>query len=175
MIQAAKNEKPYLNPYLGGIGIGVILFSGFFLAGKGLGASGALTRLMTFAMGTVAPEYTSGIDYLSKYLNSPNGPLYNWLFFMFIGIMLGGLFAGFRGNRMSLKMYKGPNTTIQRRVVTAFIGGVLVAIGARLAGGCTSGLALTGASILGVSGWVFFLSVFAAGLATAFVVRKEWL
>jgi hypothetical protein len=72
-------------------------------------------------------------------------------------------------------LYKGPNTTTGRRIVTALVGGVLVALGARLAGGCTSGLALTGASILGVAGWVFFLSVFAAGLVTAFIIRKEWL
>lgn len=175
MIQAEKNESPYLNPYLGGIGIGVILFSVFFLAGKGLGASGALTRLFTFTMNKIAPSYVGGIDYLNKYLVSESGPLYHWLFFMFIGILIGGLFAGIRGNRMKTEMFKGPNTSNRRRVVTAFTGGILVALGARLAGGCTSGLALTGASILGVSGWVFFLSVFAAGLATAFVVRKEWL
>ena len=73
-----------MNPYLGGIGIGVILFSIFFLAGKGLGASGALTRLLAFGMDKVAPGYTSGVGYLAKYVNSTSGPLYNWLFFMFI-------------------------------------------------------------------------------------------
>jgi uncharacterized membrane protein YedE/YeeE len=175
MIQAAKNESPYMNPYLGGIGIGVILFSIFFIAGKGLGASGALTRLFTFTLDSIAPTYVSGINYLNKYATSESGPLYHWLFFMFIGILIGGLFAGIRGNRLTSELFKGPNTTNRRRIITAFAGGVLTALGARLAGGCTSGLALTGASILGVSGWVFFLSVFAAGLATAFVVRKEWL
>jgi hypothetical protein len=175
MIQAAKHEKPYLNPYLGGIGIGFILFAVFFLAGKGLGASGALTRIFTFTLDKIAPSYTSGIGYFQKYLASDSGPLYHWLLFIFIGTLIGGFIAGIRGNRMKLEMYKGPNTTTKRRIVTAFSGGILVAIGARLAGGCTSGLALTGASILGVAGWVFFLSVFAAGLATAFIVRKEWL
>jgi uncharacterized membrane protein YedE/YeeE len=55
------------------------------------------------------------------------------------------------------------------------VGGVLAAIGARLAGGCTSGLALTGASMLGLAAWVFFISVFAAGLIVAFFMRREWL
>jgi hypothetical protein len=175
MIQAAKNERPYMNPYLGGIGIGVILFSVFFIAGKGLGASGALTRLLTFTLDKISPTYVNGIEYFNKYAASERGPLYHWLFFMFIGILIGGLLAGIKGNRMKQEMYKGPNTTKQRRIITAFLGGILVALGARLAGGCTSGLALTGASMLGVSGWVFFLSVFAAGLTTAFFVRKEWL
>ena len=175
MIHAGKNEKPYLNPYLGGIGIGVILFSVFFLAGKGLGASGALTRLMTFSLDAVAPGSLNGVDYLTNYLASPNGPLYHWLFFMFIGVVIGALIAGIKGNRMKPELFRGPNTTKQRRIITAFVGGILVAFGARLAGGCTSGLALTGASVLGVAGWVFFLSVFAAGLTTAFIIRKEWL
>lgn len=175
MIQAAKHEKPYLNPYIGGVGIGVILFSVFFLAGKGLGASGALTRLLAFSMDKVAPAYTGSIEYFNRYLSSESGPLYHWLVFMFIGMLAGGLIAGIQGRRMKMELYKGPNTTKTRRIFTAFIGGILVAYGARLAGGCTSGLALTGASVLGVSGWVFFLSVFAAGLVTAFIVRKEWL
>lgn len=175
MIQAGKNEAKYMNPYMGGIGIGVILFSVFFLAGKGLGASGALTRLMTWTMDKVAPTYVSSVEYLNKYAASESGPLYHWLFFMFIGILIGSLLAGVRGNRMSAGMFMGPNTSKKRRIVTAFAGGILVALGARLAGGCTSGLALTGASILGVAGWVFFLSVFAAGLTTAFIIRKEWL
>ncbi|MCP4756826.1 MAG: hypothetical protein GY866_38680, partial [Proteobacteria bacterium] len=55
MINAPENEKPYLNPYIGGIGIGTILFLSFFLVGKGLGASGALTRLLAFGMDKIAP------------------------------------------------------------------------------------------------------------------------
>jgi hypothetical protein len=140
-----------------------------------LGASGALTRLFAFGINKIAPGYTSGIDYFSDYFTGQGSPLYHWLFFMFIGILIGGLIAGIRGNRMDLEMYHGPNTTKQHRIVTAFTGGILVALGARLAGGCTSGLALTGASVLGVAGWIFFLSVFATGLTTAFVIRKEWL
>ena len=90
MIQAVKHERPYLNPYVGGIGIGFILFSVFFLTGKGLGASGALTRLLTFSMDKIAPTYTSGIEYFQKYLTSESGPLYHWLVFMFVGIIMGG-------------------------------------------------------------------------------------
>jgi uncharacterized membrane protein YedE/YeeE len=74
-----------------------------------------------------------------------------------------------------MEIYKGPNTTNKRRIVAAMVGGILAAIGARLAGGCTSGLALTGAPMLGLAAWVFFISVFAAGLIVAFFMRKEWL
>jgi uncharacterized protein len=175
MIEAQKHEKPYINPYLGGVGLGCVLFFTFFLAGKGLGASGALTRLFTFALDTVAHSYVSGQEYLGQYVNGSSHVLYNWLIFLFIGVVIGSLIAGIRQKRMKVEMLKGPGTTNKRRIVTALVGGILVALGARLAGGCTSGLALTGAATLGAAGWVFFLSVFAAGLPVAFIIRREWL
>ncbi len=175
MIEAPENEKPYINPYLGGIGIGTILFLSFFLVGKGLGASGSMTRLLAFGLDKIAPVHTSGISYFDRYLSSSTHPLDNWLVYMMIGVIAGGWIAARLGRRTKAIMLKGENTTNKRRVITAFAGGILVALGARLAGGCTSGLALTGASVLAVAGWVFFLSVFAAGLVVAFFVRKEWL
>lgn len=175
MINAPEGEKPYLNPYIGGIGIGTILFLSFFLIGKGLGGSGALTRLLAFGLDSVAPEYAGTVDYFGGYLTGSLHPLDNWLVYMLIGIFAGGLIAGIQGKRIKTIMLKGENTTNRRRVLTAFFGGILVAFGARLAGGCTSGLALTGASVLAVAGWVFFLSVFASGLAVAFLIRREWL
>ncbi|MBU2509718.1 YeeE/YedE family protein [bacterium] len=175
MINAPENEKPYINPYIGGIGIGTVLFLSFLLVGRGLGASGSLTRFLAYGMDKIVPEHTSGITYFDQYLSSSVHPLDNWLVYMMIGIFAGGLIAAIRGKRTKTMMLKGDHTTNKRRVVTAFVGGILVALGARLAGGCTSGLALTGASVLAVSGWVFFLSVFAAGLIVAFFVRREWL
>ncbi|MBU3916810.1 YeeE/YedE family protein [bacterium] len=175
MINPPENEKPYMNPYFGGIAIGTILFLSFFLVGKGLGASGALTRFLAFGMDKIMPEHTAGIAYFKDYLNSATHPLDNWLVYMMIGIFAGGLIAGIRGKRIKTEMLKGPNTTNKRRVITSLAGGILVALGARLAGGCTSGLALTGASIGAVAGWVFFLAVFTAGLIVAFFIRKEWL
>ncbi|MBT4287140.1 MAG: YeeE/YedE family protein [Deltaproteobacteria bacterium] len=175
MINAQKHEKAYINPYLGGIGLGMVLFFTFFVAGKGLGASGALTRMFTFTLNLMSPTYVAGHDYLYKYVSSSNHVLYHWLTFMLVGVVIGSLVAGFRQKRMKVEMLKGPGTTKNRRIMTAFAGGILVAFGARLAGGCTSGLALTGAATLGAAGWVFFLSVFTAGLAVAYIIRREWL
>lgn len=175
MIDPPKGEKPYLNPYIGGIGIGIILFFSFLLVGKGLGGSGSLTRLLAFGLDSAIPAYTATLGYFDRYLTGSLHPLDNWLIYMLIGVFAGGLIAAIRGRRFKTVLLKGDNTTNGRRIVTAFAGGILVALGARLAGGCTSGLALTGASVMAVAGWVFFLSVFAAGLAVAFLIRREWL
>ena len=59
--------------------------------------------------------------------------------------------------------------------VVNIIGGILIGFAARLARGCTSGLALVGGAELAVGSWTFMLCVFAGGYAAAYFVRKQWL
>ena len=56
----------------------------------------------------------------------------------------------------------------------AFAGGVLMAFGAALARGCTSGQALTGGALLNVGSWAFMMMVFAGAYAVAYFVRWQW-
>ena len=62
----------------------------------------------------------------------------------------------------------GPSAT--KRFLAAFVGGVLVMFGARLAGGCTSGHGISGSLQLALSSWTFFLVMFASGLVTAWLM-----
>jgi uncharacterized membrane protein YedE/YeeE len=55
----------------------------------------------------------------------------------------------------------------QKRYLVAFLGGVILMFGARLAGGCTSVHGISGSLQLALSGWVFFASVFVSGILTA--------
>jgi len=90
-------------------------------------------------------------------------------------MVLGGLFSGWRNRRLSLEIIKGPGTTGKRRVVTAFMGGIIVAIGAKLAGGCLTKLTITNTAMLGAAGWLFFVPVLVVGVISAYFFRKEWL
>ena len=49
----------------------------------------------------------------------------------------------------------------------AFIGGTVMAFGARLAGGCTSGHGISGALQLSVGSWIALMCFFAGGVVTA--------
>jgi uncharacterized protein len=62
----------------------------------------------------------------------------------------------------------GPST--RKRYAAAFFGGAVLMIGARTAGGCTSGHGISGSLQLAVSGWLFFASIFASGLLTAWLL-----
>ena len=57
----------------------------------------------------------------------------------------------------------------------AFAGGALMGYGARMARGCTSGLALSGGAVLSTGAWAFMFSVFAGAYILAYFVRKLWL
>jgi uncharacterized membrane protein YedE/YeeE len=70
---------------------------------------------------------------------------------------------------------KGPRISPRTRYLLALAGGILTGIGARLARGCTSGLALSGGAVLSVGAFIFMLSVFAAGFGGAYFLRKCWL
>ena len=52
----------------------------------------------------------------------------------------------------------------------AFGGGAVMLFGARMAGGCTSGHGISGSLQLALSSWVFFFSMFASGVLTAFAI-----
>lgn len=56
------------------------------------------------------------------------------------------------------------------RLAIAFVGGAIMAFGARLAGGCTSGHGISGTLQLSVSSWIALACFFVGGALTAQVM-----
>jgi uncharacterized membrane protein YedE/YeeE len=102
-------------------------------------------------------------------------PLDDWILPMIAGALLGGFFSGWRNGRLKVETNKGPHITVRTRWLMAFVGGAIMGYGARMARGCTSGLALSGGAVLSLGAWVFMFSVFAGAYALAYFVRKLWL
>ena len=165
-------EQKYWSPYVSGVGLGITLLLAFVLVGRGLGASGALMRLDVWFLNLIAPAHSAANQYFAKYAQNP---LNNWLVYEIIGIMIGGFLSGALAGRLKLSIGKGPNISNKGRLLMAFGGGAIMGFGARLARGCTSGLALTGGATLSVGGWVFIFAVFGGAYATAWFVRKQWI
>jgi uncharacterized protein len=166
--------KPYVNPYLGGAILGVVLFLAFFLTGNGLGSSGATTRIDAAIVDAVAPQHVDQTPYLLKMAGGDRNPWDDWIIPVFFGALLGGFSSGFFGGRLKFETRKGPQISNRTRWLMAFLGGVIFLYGARMARGCTSGQALSGGATLAAGSWLIMFSIFASAYALAYFVRRLW-
>ncbi len=170
----ARKEKDYINPYLGGILLGIVLFFAFFLTGNGLGASGGINRIIVYFEDLVFPEHIDRTSYLITMAGGDLNALDNWIVVLTVAVVLGGFVAGFVNGRLKIETNRGPQVSKKNRWFYAFVGGGLMGYGARMARGCTSGQALSGGAVLSVGSWAFMFAVFAGAYMLAYFVRRLW-
>ncbi|HTQ57082.1 MAG TPA: cytochrome b/b6 domain-containing protein [Bryobacteraceae bacterium] len=174
-IRLALRQPAYWPPYVAGTGLGLTLLAAFLVMGQGLGASGGFTRYLVSVIAAVAPHYAAGHPYWSNYYQPGQSPLLDFLVFELIGAAIGGFVSGWLSGRLRISVDKGPRISARTRYALALGGGILTGLGARLARGCTSGLALSGGAVLSAGAFIFMMAVFAAGFAGAYFMRRYWL
>jgi len=164
----------YWAPLAAGAALGITLLLTFYLTGHGLGASGAYTAMTAALMEAIAPGYAQGNSYLAGYITPGRSPLWSWIVFELLGVMVGGFLGALTAGRLEAKIERGPSVGRVSRLALAFSGGLVMGFAARLARGCTSGQALSGGAAMALGSWAFMLAVFAGGFLAAPCVRKEW-
>ena len=173
-MQTEIKQRHYWNPYVGGALLGVLLFLTFFLTGHGLGSSGGVNRVVVAIEDIFLPEHVDHTPYLAEMAGGERNPLDHWIVWQVAGILIGGFTSGMLRGRVKVETYRGPQIQPRTRWAMAFIGGVLMGYGARLARGCTSGQALSGGAVLSAGSWLFMFAVFAGGYGLAWFVRRLW-
>jgi uncharacterized membrane protein YedE/YeeE len=173
-VTTKKQPKPYGNPYLVGVLLGLVLFVAFLLTGSGLGASGSLNRYVVFIEDAIVPDHINQLPYLINMAGGDKNPLDDYWVFLSLGVLLGGFTSGLIHHRVRFETNKGPHITNKTRWLMAFLGGILMGYGARFARGCTSGQGLSGGAVLSVGSWAFLLAVFAGAYAVAYALRRLW-
>lgn len=166
-------QRPYWNPYLAGIGLGLVLTLSYVVLGAGLGASGGITRAAVATAHAVAPAAVERNAYLGSFFADGN-PLAYYLVAMLVGTFGGGWLSAFAAGRFAFGVERGATAGVGLRLALALAGGALAGLGARIASGCTSGQALSGGALLQTGAFVFTGACFAAAFAVAPLVRKEW-
>lgn len=169
-------ERKYMNPYLAGALLGLLLLATIYITGRGLGASGAVKSFTIAAVETVAPEHAQNTPFYKEYAGEHSGnPLKNWLVFEVIGVLIGAFISGLIANRVDLKLEHGPRSRANIRIAGAIFGGLLWGIGSQLGRGCTSGAALSGIAVMSTGGIITMFAIFAGAYAFAYFFRKFWI
>ena len=164
-IPAIGRRRIDWTPYLAGAGIGGLSWVVFVVADDPLGIT---TALSAAAGGVAIPFLGAGaVAHNSYWMQTPPSLSYGMLFL--VGVILGGLVSALVSGRFRLETVPelwrirfGPSRS--RRFIAAFLAGAVEMYGARLAGGCTSGHAISGALQLALSSWVFAIIVFAGAI-----------
>ena len=168
-------SRTYMNPYLAGVLLGIVLLSSLYIAGRGLGASGGIKYCVVSAVGAINPSHANQSSYFSKYFEGGTKPLKNWLVLEVTGILIGGFISGLYSRRLNLKIEKPSHVSSSKRLLYAFLGGTFFVFGAQLARGCTSGAALSGMALLSTAGFVTMMAIFGSAYFFAWFFRKNWL
>lgn len=159
------------NPYLVGAGIGLLSWAVFALVDSPLGITTALSQVSAAACLPIAgAEAMAQNPYWAKHM-----PKWDYGTLFLIGTALGALASALAGRTARIETVPqvwrerfGPSRS--KRLLAAFVGGMIIMYGARMAGGCTSGNGLSGSLQLALSGWTFFLTMFIAGVLTAWAL-----
>lgn len=170
------NQPKYINPYFGGVLLGLLVLLTVFITGRGLGASGAIKSAVVTTTVAIAPTHALNNEYDNKFISDDHSPMYTWLVFESVGILLGGLLSGILFGRVKkFRIDHGPKITGKTRLIAAVIGGILFGIGSQFGRGCTSGAALSGSATFSLGGVIAMLTIFGSAYAFAWFFRKLWI
>ena len=102
-------------------------------------------------------------------------PTIDWEWMLVVGVVLGAflsamLSGGFRGVWVPSRWAAAFGPSVLLRLALAFFGGILMGLGSRWAGGCTSGHGISGTLQLAVSGWFAVVFFFIGGITTAVAI-----
>ncbi|MFN2327047.1 MAG: YeeE/YedE thiosulfate transporter family protein [Gemmatimonadales bacterium] len=159
---------PAWSPYLVGALIGVLTMLTFYFSGKPLSASTAYARLAGMVGRLVAPRHTDALPYFQK-----KKPEVEWGVMLLLGVAVGAFLGAWQGGELTgewvppMWAARFGEDAFGLRVVAAVAGGIIMAFGARLAGGCTSGHGISGTLQLSVGSWIAVFCFFAGGVVTA--------
>jgi len=170
-----RGKDKYMNSYVAGVLLGLVIIAAFFFSGEGLGGSGAFKDIVKTTVVKIAPEYAANTHYFKSATEMEHSPLKSWLAFEVLGILIGGILSGAFARRLNLRIEHSPKITSRKRIIFAIIGGMLFGIGSQLGRGCTSGAGLSGMAVMSVSGFLVVAAIFGSGYMFAWFFRKLWI
>jgi uncharacterized membrane protein YedE/YeeE len=160
------------SPYAVGVGIGLLSCVTFLLSNKPIGCSTAFARTSGMIERCFRGRKVEEKPYYQKF-----APEIDWEWMLVLGVVIGALVSAVLSGDFTLQWVPGKwaeafGSMTLLRLVVAFAGGILMGLGARWAGGCTSGHGISGSLQLALSSWIAAACFFAGGIATAMILFR---
>ena len=153
------------SPYVVGGLIGIVVLLSLYFSDKPVGASSFYATVAGLIGNALAPKHTMQLEY---YREKP--PRIDWEFVFIIAAIFGSVLAAALGGEFAIRglpamwaSHFGTDSWFKYTALS-FLGGLTMAFGARLAGGCTSGHGISGTSQLSVSSWISVICFFVGGV-----------
>ena len=171
-------RKETWSPYVAGVFLGLVGILAVWASNSLLGASGAFENLAGLIGQAVAPTLFDNL-----YFNFIMPPGITYGVMMLLGLFFGGMIGAATSGTLKWgkkdaanddKQWKrifGPQ--IWKRWVLAFVGAIILEYAAGIAGGCTSGLAISGGMLLAPAAFLFIAGMFASGIVTALIIYRR--
>lgn len=167
-VNALDYPGPAWSPYVVGAGIGVLSWLTFYCSDKPIGASSFYAQIAGLLGKAVAPGHTEALVYFQA-----KPPHVTWGFVFVLATIAGAAISALGGGEFAnewlppmWELRFGDSVAIRAGI--GFGGGMLMALGARLAGGCTSGHGISGTMQLNPGSWITIICLFVGGVAVAF-------
>jgi uncharacterized protein len=158
------------SPYAVGAAIGVLSWFTFLSVDHALGITTAFESTVAIAEQELMPQIRETNSFFEK-----KTPKIDWGWMLVIGVFVGAFISSkLSGDRDAATVpplwAKRFGPSAMKRYFGAFVGGLLMLLGARLAGGCTSGHGISGSLQLAASSWLFVIVAFSVGILTSFLL-----
>jgi uncharacterized protein len=154
-----------------------------YVAGALLGIVGILTVVFGHALLGASGGYENIAAYIGKIID-PSNTYFNYIMpagitypvLLLVGIFFGGMLGAlssktFKFRRMDDEQWnKVIGKQVWKRWLLLFLGAIVLEYAAGIAGGCTSGLAISGGMLLAPAAFLFIAGMFISGILTALVI-----
>jgi len=171
-------RKETWSPYVAGILLGIVGILAVWLSNALLGASGAFENLAGMIGKFAFPKVFDNM-----YFNYIMPPGITYGVILLIGVFFGGMIGAATSKTLKWgkkdssnddaqwKRIFGPQTW--KRWVLGFLGAIILEYAAGIAGGCTSGLAISGGMLLVPAAFLFIGGMFMSGILTALIIYRR--
>ena len=164
-------KAPQWSPYAAGVALGLLSIFSLLFTDRLLGASGAFENIGGTIMQVVSPTLADNM-----YWNFIMPAGFSFGVMMLIGVFLGALVSALLSGSFKWRTISDDQwlqvfgSSRWKRWATLFFGAILLEYGAGIAGGCTSGLAISGGVQLAPAAFLFIGGMFISGILTTMLI-----